>query len=145
MKDMEPREIEFRAWDDHNKVMKFYTLKQLADEDKFNYDTEFEAIQSGFDNWKWMQYTGLKDKNKIKIYEGDIVNCGMRMYEVAIDFNGYYLQRYKLWHGRFVPSDKFSMSLITIPSKGRFGGEAKGAEVIGNIHEHPELISKQLT
>lgn len=64
------REIKFRAWDSRNKVIRFYTLKELAE---FGCDTEFEAIQSGFDNWIWMQYTGLKDKIGKDVYEGDIV------------------------------------------------------------------------
>jgi hypothetical protein len=48
MREIKNRDYKFRAWDDFNKVMKFYTLKQLADEDLFGYDTEYEAIQSGY-------------------------------------------------------------------------------------------------
>lgn len=61
--------------------MKHYTLAQLAGEDKFTYDTEVEAIQSGFDNWHWMQSLGIYDQNNNEIFEGDII-------EVRIIFNG---------------------------------------------------------
>jgi hypothetical protein len=86
------------------------------------------------------QFTGLKDKKGNEIYEGDILSCMQRMHEVSINFNGYYLQRYKLWRGKFVPSFQYCMSLITKPSKNRFGGEVDRAEVIGNKFQNPELI-----
>lgn len=89
-----------------------------------------------------MQFTGLKDKNGQDIYEGDIISFGNRLYEVTTNFNGYYLQRYKLWNGKFKPSFQYSMSLITKPAKDRFGGIVESAEVIGNKFENPELISQ---
>lgn len=66
-------DAKFRAWDNHNKVMKYYTLEQLAGHDQFSCDTEFEAIQSGFNNWQWMQGLGLPDRTGIEIYDGDIL------------------------------------------------------------------------
>lgn len=66
-------DAKFRAWDDFNKVMKYYTLEQLAGHDQFGVDTEYEAIQSGFNNWKWMQWVGLKDRIGKEIYEGDLL------------------------------------------------------------------------
>lgn len=70
---------EYRAYDPLNKVFKYYTLKELAGEDKFGFDTDYEAIQSGFDNWKWDLWTGQKDKRGVKIYANDIIDaphCG---------------------------------------------------------------------
>jgi uncharacterized phage protein (TIGR01671 family) len=128
-------EIKFRAWDDHNKVMKTYTLKQLAEEDRFSYDTEFEAIQSGFDNWKWMQYTGLKDKNGKEIYEGDVITWlnreNERFFSILIfdqkharfEGNGFY-QGALLSKFYYLPADLCPLS-----------------EVIGNIYENPELLA----
>lgn len=92
------------------------------------------------------QYTGLKDAKGNNIYEGDIVTDRNRLYEVAINFNGFYLQRYKLWNGKFKPAFCYAMSLITKPFKkgerGENGGIVEHAEVIGNIHQNPEMVEK---
>ena len=76
------------------------------------------------------------------IYNGDIISTGNRLHEVCISFNGFHLQRYKLWNGKFKPSFCYSMSLITKPSKNRDGGVVEDAEVIGNIHQNPELLER---
>lgn len=127
---MDQRQIKFRAWDKtKNYYLDWLTIRLSAFADY------------GPDKFILEQYTGLKDNNGKEIYEGDIIQHWKRLYEVSINFNGYYLQRYKLWRGEFVPSFRYSMSLITKPSKDRFGGEVDSAEVIGNIRENSELIS----
>lgn len=134
------RELRFRVWDGNQMLLS---------------PSEIEFLGSWFDahapgalykgGKEFMQFTGLKDKNGSDIYEGDIVSFCMRMYEVKIYFNGYHLQRYKLWRGKFVPAHTYSLSLITKPSKDRFGGEVDSAEVIGNIYENPELLTTKPT
>lgn len=94
----------------------------------------------------WKQFTGLIDKNGTEIYDGDIVEYGKRLYEVKISFNGFYLQRYKLWRGQFKPAFKYNLSLITLPKnnkdRGEAGGIVKEAEVVGNGFDNPELIGQ---
>ena len=73
-----------------------------------------------------MQYTGLKDKNGVEIYEGDLCeyNFGGERQVGAVIYKG----------------DQFIID-------GPFGGYGKGINgrasrplVIGNIHENPELL-----
>ena len=59
------REIKFRAWSKNSKVMsKVFTIMEAFD------------YTAGKPENNIMQYTGLKDKNKKEIYEGDI--CEVR-------------------------------------------------------------------
>ncbi len=150
---MDKRVIKFRAWFIGNEIEKAAYIAgfNMVGFSRHNCQevTGLEPHIYRYDKkWKLsdivlMQFTGLLDKNGKEIYEGDIVEWGRRMYVVAIDFNGYCLNRYKLWHGKFVPSDqKYSLSLITLPSKDRFGGFVDSAEVVGNLFENPELIKQ---
>ena len=77
------------------------------------------------------QYTGLPDKNDVKIFEGDIIRCHTgRIVEVR--FGQHYDEENESFaYGWFVVDDDGALSL---------GEEWAGHEVIGNIYDNPELL-----
>ena len=95
------REIKFRAWDEANGMINW----EIADKK----DGRF-----------LMQFTGLKDKNGKKIYEGDVI----QLYDQA--------QGHK--NGR----DVVELESFLIMKYQR-SLESRSIEVIGNIYENPEL------
>lgn len=110
------REIEFRAWSKRVKIGKPHMIHLPIGGDYSGRD----LIED--EDWKVMQFTGLKDKNGTKIFEGDILENGS-----VVCFR----------RGRFHPVYD--------------GGNAEDEEddfwlsereVIGNIYQNPELLTK---
>ena len=85
--------------------------------------------------WFWfreielMQSTGLKDKNGVEIFEGDILTSNVQPCKMVNPIkDGYGVVRFE--NGMFKLG---SISLVTFISK---------MEVIGNIYENPELLEQ---
>lgn len=68
-----------------------------------------------------MQYTGLKDKNGKEVYEGDVDSLG----RVVVFKDGAYHFEY---YNQTTQSDVLTQKRCDY------------IEIIGNIHEHPELL-----
>ncbi len=71
------------------------------------------------------QYTGLKDKNGKRIFEGDICNVGNLLYKVEFKHSSWWFT---------ILSNK----VYCCPAFNSHCGEY--CEVIGNIHDNPELL-----
>ncbi len=119
------REIKFRAWDKERKEM-------LSPERLCHFDGELsKGVQERSPFFDLMQFTGLHDKNGKEIWEGDIVR---RKLMDGID------NIYEVFWDQSVCS--FSVR-PTIP----YGTTpvhhemAKKLEVIGDIHNNPELLT----
>jgi uncharacterized phage protein (TIGR01671 family) len=91
----------------------------------------------------WLQFTGLKDKNGVKIYEGDIVMGQERLtrpYSKTAKkkrFPG--VVELHIGTGT---SEWRVKTEDTGDYRYRFGGDFYNCEVIGNIYENPELLKK---
>jgi uncharacterized phage protein (TIGR01671 family) len=81
------------------------------------------------------QFTGITDKNGKKIFEGDIVKYEKYATEIS---NNVYVVKYDTELATFI-GEKYSQ--IHVTSFTTFENDSEFIEVIGNIHDNPELIS----
>lgn len=120
-------EIKFRAWEKNmNAMIPVKNIDFLAKQINTN------SVWRMFHEIELMQYTGLKDKNGIEIYEGDILSTDLDRPYLIVEFrNGAFMFQ---CHDN--GKDYYDF-MATTDENSNF---TKYHEVIGNIYENPDLL-----
>lgn len=130
--------IKFRAWDKRRKEMwKVATLHiedEYADLFKTNiYENPFNDPWAKFEDLILMQSTGLKDKNGVEIFEGDIVILTSKSINYADTYWHNYAEVFQQPNGAY-----------RLRGKGMYEtelyGNRKRVTLTGNVYETPELL-----
>ena len=132
------REIKFRVYDKDLKRMRYLNSSHdfICFDEKGN--GYYHNMQTGLGEWfsDLMQYTGLKDKNGVEIYEGDILEtcenygigeCWLK-YEVKYNKE---LAQFILFP--VIENGKYNSNNWDIPI---YSYHEQAREIIGNIYEN---------
>lgn len=122
----------YRAWDKHRNEMNYKVMVGNCDTDDENWTCPIIWIEERqdwlhFDDYdSIMQTTGLLDKNGKEIFEGDILGTKDGLLNGVVE----YRSDLGMWTNSLIRYNNFER-LCTV---------ANSREIIGNIHENPELL-----
>lgn len=147
------RKIKYRVWDNENKSYNdpysyaYYALTQDGGLDFYCHGDHMSEADP--DVYFIEQYTGLKDKNGKEICEGDIVEAlvngvwetgrnsisfGKAKWKLEVIYNGIrFMDVFKIIGSKNNPDRIYYL----------FDKELSDLEVVGNIHENPELLEEE--
>lgn len=131
------RKIKFKAWLKKEYFSVLNPENKVYDVENLDFDTQQAYLSEcgwyDFKDIELMQYTGLKDKNGVEIYEGDIIQFQPEPEE-------------KPYHNKYVvdffqEDCSFSLFQKGKAKLGLFEYERNEIIVVGNIYENPELLT----
>ena len=130
---MATREIRFRVWKDDTLLDKDFDYYIDFYGSVLHIDNGYDPFTHDIEDCTIEQFTGLRDKNGVEIYEGDIVELDFDEFHSPIP-NGF-KGAVKYYESSFyVDSGSAGFTVFQ---------EIASWKVIGNIHENPELLEKR--
>ena len=118
----------YRAWNTKSgRFAKDGELFLSIDSKNYNlYSVDFDNFRLENDNYILMQSTGLRDKNGVEVYEGDILKTWIGGYEQA---SPYVVEDMRKLYFELERDDSYYRIQKT--------------EILGNIYENPELLEEE--
>lgn len=125
------RKIKFRAWDKKSKEI--YDFSEIG---HWDLNSAFGFKNHEHPDWIFMQFTGLKDKKGKDIYEGDVVDISGQKGPKKNQF---------IWALGWDNEDLCWSFVYETgePARSINRKDKECMEIIGNIYEHPELLSSK--
>ncbi len=144
------REIKFRAWDKELESMLVGNNQYGSEEPgislhllssgTFTRLWESLAIFKESERFTLMQYTGLKDKNGVEIYEGDVFHANTKGTDMQGEIyfkEGCFRMKYGYQNPKKDERKDYFLSSVIL------NDGAAVMEIIGNIYETPELLNTE--
>ncbi|MFP7775548.1 YopX family protein [Streptococcus dysgalactiae] len=108
---------------------KIYRCSLADDEFRQGHMETIHFVEDNLDDYILIQSTGLKDKNGVEIFDGDIVKL---QYTIASDFEFFRVTRFR--GGAWRIDNRRRGSELWLRNE--------DCEVIGNVWENPELLER---
>lgn len=130
------RPIKFRAWDSKRERMLGWDIVESFSLGAISRDSKNGAAVF------MMQFTGLCDKNRKEIWEGDIIQkesrfCTPKMLKGVVEFDAAEFRGFPRRKVEVVGKGKRWVTIALIPDDGT------QVEVIGNVYQNPELLDEK--
>lgn len=140
------REIEFRAYiKDIKKIVDVYDISFLQETIGFMNPSDTQYSCRKFNEVELLQYTGLKDKNGTKIFEGDIFgdSKGQEIDVVVFEDGCFKLKSYGFIE-YCLDGNAYEERWGELECEPLCNFCLEHDEILGNIYDNPELLKEEL-